>query len=117
MLVVIYFGYAIFSSVRKLADLIAFRIVSRVGATKETLRRIFLDLTYAILGLIAWVYATNLAEIPLIGETLSKMVMAAAAIFFFISLYRLGKRIYTVFADVYDRLMERLARKLSHEQA
>ncbi|MCD6421537.1 MAG: NTP transferase domain-containing protein [Thaumarchaeota archaeon] len=117
MLVVIYFGYAIFSSVRKLADLIAFRLVSRVGATKETLRRIFLDLTYAILGLIAWVYATNLAEIPLIGETLSKMVMAAAAIFFFISLYRLGKRIYTVFADVYDRLMERLARKLSHEQA
>lgn len=117
MLVVIYFGYAIFSSVRKLADLIALRLVSKVGATKETLRRIFLDLTYAILGLIAWVYATNLAEIPLIGETLSKLVMAAAAIFFFISLYRLGKRIYKVFADVYDRLMERLARKLSHEQA
>ena len=115
MLIVIYFGYAILSSVRKLADAIAVRLVSKVGATKETIKRIFLDLTYAVLGLIAWVYATNLAEIPLIGEAVSKLVMAAAAIFFFITLYRLGKRIYRVFADAYDRMMERLARKLSHE--
>ncbi len=115
MVLVIYFGYAILSSVRKISDLIALRLVSRVGATKETLKRIFLDFLYAILGLIAWLYAMRLASMPLIGETASRVVMAAAAIFFLITLYRLGKRVYRVFADMYDRLIERFAKKLSHE--
>jgi len=111
---IIYFGYAILLSIKKLADIVAMRLVSRVGATKETLKRLFLDVMYAILGLIAWVYATSLARIPLIGDALSKILMTAAAAFFFITLYRLGKRIYHVFADAYDRLIERLAKKLSH---
>jgi len=112
--IIIYFGYAILSSIKKLADIIATRLVSRVGATKETLKRLFLDMMYAILGLIAWIYATSLARIPLIGDVLSKIMMTAAAAFFFITLYRLGKRIYRVFADAYDRLIERLAKRLSH---
>ncbi len=114
MVVIIYFGYMILSSTKKLADIIAVRLVSRVGATKETLKRVFLDLMYAVLGLIAWIYATNLSGIPLIGDLLSKIVMTAAAIFFFITLYRLAKRIYHVFADAYDRLIERIAKRLSH---
>ena len=114
MVVIIYFGYMILSSTKKLTDIIAVRLVSRVGATKETLKRVFLDLMYAVLGLVAWIYATNLSGIPLIGDLLSKIVMTAAAIFFFITLYRLAKRIYHVFADAYDRLIERLAKRLSH---
>lgn len=114
MIVIIYFGYMILSSTKKLADIVAVRLVSRVGATKETLKRVFLDLMYAALGLIAWIYATSLAHIPLIGDMLSKVAMTAAAAFFFITLYRLAKRIYRVFAGAYDRLIEKLAKKLSH---
>ena len=116
MSLVIYFGYAILSSVKKLSDLIAVKLVGRIGATKETLKRVFLDLMYAALSLIIWVYSTSLENIPLIGGMISKIAMTAAAIFLFITLYRLGKRIYRVFADAYDRLIDRLARKLSHGQ-
>ncbi len=115
MVLVLYFGYSIISSMRKLSDLIAVRLVSRVGATKDTLKKIFLDFLYAVLGLIAWAYATKLKGIPVIGGSASKIAMAAAAIFFFITLYRLGRRIYKAFAGIYDRLVEGLAKKLSHE--
>jgi len=111
---VIYFGYKILISVKKLSDAIATRLVSRLGATRETLKRIFLDILYASLGLIAWIYAAKLSGIPLIGDILSKVMMTAAAAFLLITLYRLGRRIYGVFADAYDRLIERLARRLSH---
>ncbi|MCD6235507.1 MAG: NTP transferase domain-containing protein [Thaumarchaeota archaeon] len=111
--VIIYFGYAILSSTKDLADLIAVRLVGRVGATKETLKRVFLDLMYAALGLVAWIYATSLNRIPLIGDILSKLLMTAAAAFFFITLYRLGKRIYSVFADAYDRIIDRIAKKIT----
>jgi len=111
---IIYFGYAILLSIKKLADIVAVRLATRVGVTKETFKRLLIDIIYAILSLIAWIYAADLARISLIGDVLSKIVMTVAAVFFFITLYRIGKRTYHVFASIYDRLIERLARKLAH---
>ena len=111
---IIYFGYAILLSIKRLADVVAVRLATRVGVTKETFKRLFIDIIYAILSLMVWIYATDLARISLIGDVLSKVVMTVAAVFFFITLYRIGKRTYHVFASIYDRLIERLAKKLSH---
>jgi len=111
---IIYFGYAILLSIKKLADIVAVGIATRVGVTKETFKRLFIDLIYAILSLIAWIYAADLARISLIGDVLSKTVMTVAAVFFFITLYRIGRRAYHVFASLYDRLIDRLAKKLTH---
>jgi len=111
---IIYFGYAILLSIKRLADVIAVRLATRVGVTKETFKRLLIDIIYAILSLIVWIYATDLARISLIGDVLSKVVMTVAAVFFFITLYRIGKRTYHVFASIYDRLIERLAKKLNH---
>jgi len=109
------FGYMIISSMKRLLDLIAVRLVSRIGATKETLRRIFIDSLYAVLGLIAWCYSMSFASVPVIGGLVSKIAMAAAAIFFLITIYRLGRRTYRTFAEVYDKFIENLARRLAHE--
>ncbi|MCL7393552.1 MAG: NTP transferase domain-containing protein [Thaumarchaeota archaeon] len=109
------FGYAIISSMRGLLDFIAVRLVSRIGATKETLRRIFMDFLYAVLGLIAWCYSVSFASIPAIGGLVSKIAMAAAAILFLMTIYRLGRRTYRTFAEVYEKFVENLARKLAHE--
>jgi len=111
---IIYFGYAILLSIKRLADIVAVRLATRVGVTKETFKRLLIDVMYAILSLIAWIYAADLARISLIGDVLSKIVMTVAAVFFFITLYRIGRRTYHVFASIYDRLIERLAKKLSH---
>jgi hypothetical protein len=66
------FGYAIISSMRGLLDFIAVRLISRIGATKEILRRIFMDFLYAVLGLIAWCYSVSFASIPAIGGLVSR---------------------------------------------
>jgi hypothetical protein len=109
------FGYAIISSIKGLLDLIAVRLVSRIGATKETLRRILVDFLYAVLGLVAWCYSTSFASIPVIGGLVSKIMMAAAAILFLITMYRLGRRTHRTFAEVYEKFIENLARRLAHE--
>jgi len=109
------FGYMIISSMKRLLDLIAVRLVSRIGATKETLRRIFIDFLYAVLGLIAWCYSMSFASIPVIGGLVSKITMAAAAILFLITIYRLGRRTYRTFAEVYEKFVENLARRLARE--
>jgi choline kinase/phosphatidylglycerophosphate synthase len=108
-------GYAIISSMKMLLDPIAVRLVSRLGATRETLRRILMDFLYAALGLVAWCYSMSFASMPVIGGFVSKIAMAAAATLFLITIYRLGRRIYETFAEAYEKFVENLARRLAHE--
>lgn len=111
-LIVIYFGYRVLVPVKRLLDLVSDKFSERVSVTRTALGRITTDLLYLALGSILWTYLPGITR-SVLGDWASKLVYLGIAIFLLISAYDLVRTIYRTFGDLYSKLIDRLAGKIS----
>ncbi len=111
-IIVIYFGYRILIPTKRLFDLASDRFAERFSVTKTTLGRIVTDLLYLVVGSILWIYLPSILR-PVLGDWASKLIYLGVAIFLLLSAYDLLKTLYRTFEDLYSKLVDGLARKIS----
>jgi hypothetical protein len=115
LIAIIYFGYRLMLALRTIIDSAAKRLVSTVGVTETTLKRILVDSLYIGLAIILWIYLPpQLRPIPNIGENAARAATLTVFVFFILVLYDLAKTLYGTFGEFYKELVEKISKKL-HE--
>jgi choline kinase/phosphatidylglycerophosphate synthase len=111
-LIIIYFGYKMLNPLKGIMDLISELIVERVGITKTVFWRMITDLFYTILLAVLWTYLPSLSR-PFLGDWAYRILSIAVIIFLIIFIYDLIKLIYMTFEDVYVKIIDKIAGRLS----
>jgi hypothetical protein len=93
-------------------DLISELIVERAGITKTVFWRMITDLFYTILLAVLWTYLPSLSR-PFLGDWAYRILSIAIIIFLIIFIYDLIKLIYMTFEDVYVKIIDKIAGRLS----
>lgn len=111
-LVLIYFGYKILMPIKRLFDMASDKFAERVSVTRTTLGRIMTDLLYLVTGSILWIYLPSILR-SVLGDWVSKLIYLSIAILLLISAYDLIRTLYRTFEDLYSKLVDKLAGKIS----
>lgn len=111
-LILIYFGYRILMPIKRLFDMASDKFAERVSVTRTTLGRIMTDLLYLVTGSILWIYLPSIVR-PVLGDWVSKLIYLGIAILLLISAYDIVRTLYRTFEDLYSKLVDKLAGKIS----
>jgi phosphatidylglycerophosphate synthase len=111
-LIIIYFGYKMLNPLKGIMDLISELIVERAGITKTVFWRMITDLFYTILLAVLWTYLPSLSR-PFLGDWACRILSILVIIFLIIFIYDLIKLIYRTFEDVYVKIIDKIAGRLS----
>ena len=117
LIAIIYFGYRLMQALKIIIDSAAKRLVSVVGATETTLKRILVDTLYIGLAIILWIYLPpQLKPITQIGENAARAATLTIFVFFILVLYDLAKTLYGTFGEFYKEIVEKISKRF-HESS
>jgi len=105
---IIVFGSKMLAASGVIAEYLSVRLVKRLRITSFLIRGIFKDLSYLLFALVIWSYAWQLAEIPLVGQYVTKLTIPSVSIVIIYMVYRITRRIY----NTYHEILEDRARRM-----